>query len=146
MTPLLPAVAGGLITVGLLGLVIGIQPSPIAPKAPNRPRIAIDPRTRMLLIAGFGLGLLGWVITGWVLAFVIAPVAVIGLPILLAAPTAAAKINPSLRAGIELINLGAVADMPLAQIVHGGRRHEIDSFRPLCKKRCKCFKPRFRFT
>ena len=47
----------------------------------------------MLLLAGVGLGLLGWVITGWVLALVIAPVAVIGLPALLSAPPAATQIN-----------------------------------------------------
>ena len=47
----------------------------------------------MLLLVGVGLGLLGWVITGWVLALVIAPVAVIGLPALLSAPPAATQIN-----------------------------------------------------
>ena len=47
----------------------------------------------MLLLVGIGLGLLGWVITGWVLALVIAPVAVIGLPALLSAPPAATQIN-----------------------------------------------------
>jgi Flp pilus assembly protein TadB len=47
----------------------------------------------MLLLAGLGFGVLGWVVTGWVLALVIAPVAVIGLPMLLAAPPAATQIN-----------------------------------------------------
>jgi Flp pilus assembly protein TadB len=94
VTPLLAAVAGGLIAVGLLGIVVGVRPAPIAAtKAPGRSRIAINSRTRMLLLTGLGLGVLGWVVTGWVLAFVIAPAAVIGLPTLLAAPTAAAKIN-----------------------------------------------------
>jgi Flp pilus assembly protein TadB len=46
----------------------------------------------MLLLAGIGLGLAGWLITGWVLALVIAPVAVIGLPILLSTPPAATQI------------------------------------------------------
>jgi Flp pilus assembly protein TadB len=54
---------------------------------------ALTSRTRMLLVLGVGLGLLGWAITGWVLALVIAPVAVIGLPALLSAPPAATQIN-----------------------------------------------------
>jgi Flp pilus assembly protein TadB len=47
----------------------------------------------MLLLAGLGLGLLGWVVTGWVLALLIGPAATLGLPILLAAPPAATRIN-----------------------------------------------------
>jgi Flp pilus assembly protein TadB len=47
----------------------------------------------MLVLAGLGLGVLGWVVTGWVLALVIAPAATLGLPILLAAPPAATRIN-----------------------------------------------------
>jgi Flp pilus assembly protein TadB len=47
----------------------------------------------MLLLIGFGLGVLCWVITGWVLALVIAPVAVVGLPTLLSAPPATTQIN-----------------------------------------------------
>ena len=43
-------------------------------------------RTRLLLLAGAALGLVGWLITGWILALVIAPIAVIGLPILLSRP------------------------------------------------------------
>ena len=49
-------------------------------------------RTRLLLLAGVALGLVGWLITGWILALVIAPIAVIGLPILLSAPPAATQI------------------------------------------------------
>lgn len=47
----------------------------------------------MLLLIGLGVGLAGWAVTGWVLAVVIAPVAVIGLPALLAAPPAAIQIT-----------------------------------------------------
>jgi Flp pilus assembly protein TadB len=47
----------------------------------------------MLLLVGIGLGIVGWVVTGWVLALVIAPAAVIGLPVLLAAAPAATQIS-----------------------------------------------------
>ena len=46
----------------------------------------------MLLLVGLVLGLVGWLVTGWVLALVIAPIAVMGLPVLLTAPPAATQI------------------------------------------------------
>jgi len=96
VTPLLPALAGGLIAIGILGIVVGLRPT-AEPARENRLArrrgVALTSRTRMLLLVGVGLGLFGWVITGWVLALVITPVAVIGLPALLSAPTAATQIN-----------------------------------------------------
>ena len=67
----------------------GRQPCRPARSAARAVASNLPARTRMLLLAGIGLGLLGWLITGWVLALVIAPVAVIGLPTLLSAPPAA---------------------------------------------------------
>jgi Flp pilus assembly protein TadB len=93
MTTILPAVAGGLIALGLLGVVIGMRPT----ATPRRERTAVSTRiplrrTRVLLLAGGALGLVGWLVTGWILALVIAPVAVIGLPVLLSTPPAATQI------------------------------------------------------
>jgi Flp pilus assembly protein TadB len=94
MTVFIPALAGGLVALGLLGLVIGLRPAAVPPRESTRPRLRRGPtrRTRLLLLAGGALGLVGWLITGWILALVIAPIAVIGLPILLSAPPAATQI------------------------------------------------------
>lgn len=96
MNPLIPSLAGGLIAIGILGVIVGLRPTAVPsrerPAARGR-RFVLTSRTRMLLLVGFGLGLLGWVITGWVLAMVIGPVAVIGLPALLSAPPAAIQIT-----------------------------------------------------
>lgn len=93
MTPLLPGLAGGLIALGIFGIVIGLRPTARPPRetVANRRR-GLAPRTRMLLLVGLVLGLVGWLVTGWVLALVIAPIAVIGLPVLLTAPPAATQI------------------------------------------------------
>lgn len=94
MTPLLPGLAGGLIALGIFGIVIGLRPTARPPRettVPNRPR-GLAPRTRMLLLVSLVLGLVGWLVTGWVLTLVIAPIAVIGLPVLLTAPPAATQI------------------------------------------------------
>lgn len=94
MTTILPALAGGLVALGLLGVVIGLRPTGTPPRERTalRKRRIPQRRTRVLLLAGGALGLVGWLITGWILALVIAPVAVIGLPILLSAPPAATQI------------------------------------------------------
>jgi Flp pilus assembly protein TadB len=94
MTVFIPALAGGLVALGLLGLVIGLRPAAVPPPQSTRARRRRGPtrRTRLLLLAGGALGLVGWLITGWILALVIAPIAVIGLPILLSAPPAATQI------------------------------------------------------
>lgn len=95
MTVFIPALAGGLVALGLLGLVIGLRPAAVPPQQSTRARRGRGPtrRTRLLLLAGGALGLVGWLITGWILALVIAPIAVIGLPILLSAPPAATQIT-----------------------------------------------------
>jgi Flp pilus assembly protein TadB len=94
MTTILPALAGGLIALGILGIVIGLRPAAVPSRESTRRRRRRGPtrRTRLLLLAGAALGLVGWLITGWILALVIAPIAVIRLPILLSAPPAATQI------------------------------------------------------
>lgn len=93
MTPLVPAVAGALVTAGLLVLTVGVMRRPERLPAPTRrartsslPRVSR--RTRALLLAGTGAGALVAVLTGWFVAIVLVPAAVAGLPVLLSAPPA----------------------------------------------------------
>ena len=94
MIPLIPGVAGALLVAGVIGVSVGLRPAPAAPPSPtrSRPRVAVSRRHRLLLLTGIGVGIVGWLITGWALALVIAPVAVIGLPILLSPPPSATRI------------------------------------------------------
>ena len=99
MTPLLPALAGALVVAGVIGLFVGLRRSPVREAAPARrsslsKRLArMDKRTKTLLLVGLGLGALVYLFTGWVIALVLAPVAVAGLPALLMAPASTARID-----------------------------------------------------
>jgi Flp pilus assembly protein TadB len=94
---LVPALAGALIVAGLLGVAIGLRPSerPTArfQSTALRRMTAMSKRTRMLVLAGLGVGVLAWLITGWPLALLAGPVAVVGLPMLLSSSSATARIE-----------------------------------------------------
>jgi len=103
MTPLVPAVAGALIVAGLIGMVIALLPAPPRPPRPARTvtpfgqvgqRFSqLNPRTRTLIVGGAAAGLLAALVTGWVIAIVLVPAAIIGIPLLLTPPPAAASIE-----------------------------------------------------
>jgi Flp pilus assembly protein TadB len=95
---LVPALAGALVVAGLLGLVAGLRrtavPAPVRTRSTHLSRLRrLSHRTRILLLAGLGGGILAWLVTGWVLALVAVPVAAVGLPMLVSAPPAAARIE-----------------------------------------------------
>jgi Flp pilus assembly protein TadB len=94
VTALVPGIAGALIVAGILAAVVGLRPAPERHASATQPlhRIQISRRTRLMIIVGLGIGLVGWLVTGWALALVIGPVAVIGLPLLLAPPPSATQI------------------------------------------------------
>lgn len=94
MIVLVPAVAGALVVGGLIALVVGLRPSPVVER-PSRPRQVqtITKRTRMLLLGGFAAGVVAFLVTGWVLALLVVPVAFVGLPILLSSSSAAHRIE-----------------------------------------------------
>ncbi|WP_249423711.1 type II secretion system F family protein [Nocardioides coralli] len=94
MIVLVPALAGALVVGGLIALVVGLRPSHVVER-PSRPRKVrtITKQTRMLLLGGLATGTVAFLVTGWVLALVIVPVAFVGLPILLSSSSAAERIE-----------------------------------------------------
>ena len=86
MTPLIPAFGGALVVLGILGVIAELRERPVRTPAPVRhrlPTIRVPKRTRWLLAAGLVLGVTAALLTGWLLAVVVIPVAAIGLPVLL---------------------------------------------------------------
>ena len=106
MTPAVPALAGALMVVGIIGLAVGVRPRPERPAAPRHTAITpwrqrrqlnrlrrVSRRTRLLLSGGVVAGLAVALVTGWLVAAVIVPAAIAGLPVLLSAPASAARID-----------------------------------------------------
>lgn len=87
-------ILGAALGLGLVAVVVGLTPTPPAPPRPSGSgtRFAMSKRSRLALLAGLGGGLLAWQITGWVLAIVVVPVAVLGLPALLSGSDAKTQI------------------------------------------------------
>jgi len=99
----LPAVFGACIVIGLIGMAYALIPAPPKPPRPTRTvtpfgRLGsrfgrLDRRTRLLVIGGAVTGLLVALLTGWVIAIVLVPAAIVGIPLLLTPPPAAASIE-----------------------------------------------------
>ena len=88
MNPLVPALVSVLGVGGVMGLVAGLRRVPVPAGAPKTTRfltrLAIVPRR--VLISGLlaaGAGVLVALLSGWVIAIVLFPLAAIGLPVLL---------------------------------------------------------------
>ena len=96
MTALVPAIGGALVVVGIIGVIVGVIPQPERPAAPRRrsplSRLRFSRRSRLLLGAGVIAGAIVAIVTGWLLAIVIAPLAAVGLPFLLSASDAQDRI------------------------------------------------------
>ncbi len=97
MRLLVPALAGALVVAGIIGVGIGLRPTPDSSSPRKAPRSLIkvrnvSRRTRTLLVAGLGAGLIAWLATGWILAVLLMPIAAVGLPVLLSAPPEATRI------------------------------------------------------
>ena len=99
MTALLPALLGAMILAGLVGAVYALRPRVPAPKVERVPsslerRLSgMSPRSRIVLLFSVVAGFLVALLTGWIAAVVILPTAALGLPYLLSAPPAEARIR-----------------------------------------------------
>ena len=97
MTPLLPALAGALITTGLLVAAVGLRQRPAAPPKPRRVRRTrkhrMSKQTRVLLLTGVLAGVAVALLTGWFIAILVAPAVIAGLPVLLSAPPAGKEVK-----------------------------------------------------
>jgi tight adherence protein B len=97
MTALVPALGGALIVAGLIGVVVGLIPQPVRTAAPRRRpmirRFVVSRRTGALLLGGLGVGVVVALLSGWLLAVLLVPVAVAGLPVLLSAGGAQERIG-----------------------------------------------------
>lgn len=94
MIVLVPALAGALVIGGLLALIAGLRPSPVVERlSPPRKVRKISKQTRILLLSGVFAAVLAFLVTGWILALVVVPVAFVGLPTLLSASSASARIE-----------------------------------------------------
>jgi tight adherence protein B len=92
-TTVLAAVAGAMVSAGMVLVVVGLVPTttPLRVREPRtRPaRRGAWARWRWGLAAGAGL--LGWVLTGWPVAFPAVAAGVLGLPVLLGTAAQAAR-------------------------------------------------------
>lgn len=99
MNALLSAVFGALTVLGIIGAGLALRPYTPAPKAPRVPSplqrrlTGLSPRSRVALAVSLGVGVLLALLTGWLAAVVILPAAALGLPYLLSAPPAEARIR-----------------------------------------------------
>ena len=103
-TALVPGLGGALVVAGIIGVLVGLRPAQVKPPAPARTRAGfvgrltggltgLSPRNRLLVGIGVGAGVLVALLTGWLVAIVLAPAAVVGLPILLSAPPSSDRID-----------------------------------------------------
>ena len=111
---------GALVGASLIWFVVALIPAPRpepGPSSSGRSVRGLPGRTRLMLAVGLGGGLGAWWVTGWVLAVVIVPVAVTGLPALLATSGATQQISrleamqewTRSLAGVLIVGLGLEA-------------------------------------
>ena len=102
---LLPALGGAMVVGGLIGIVVGFRMVPPAPPGPSRKgslgrrgglvdRVRSMSKTmRAALLVGFAVGVVVALLTGWLIAIIVLPAAVVGLPVLLSTPPSSARID-----------------------------------------------------
>lgn len=140
MTGVLAALAGAMIAGGILGIITGLRPAPITettrvarPSRPWRRRwVAVPPARRWATLAALVAGVIVAAVTGWMIAIVILPVAVLGMPILLASPGDTGRIDKLDGIAEWTRNLSGVlvAGQGLEQALTASLRSCPDAIRP----------------
>lgn len=104
MTPFLAAMAAMCVLGGLLLLVAGARRRPALPAPTSTTLVSsrltrslsnsgrLSRRSRLLLLAGFVIGLLVWLLTGWIIALLVLPAVAVLLPTLLVTSDGTASI------------------------------------------------------
>lgn len=141
---LLPALGGAMIVAGLIGIVAGFRKVPPAPAGPSRkgslgrPGGLVDrfrsmSRTmRLAMLAGFGVGVVVALLTGWLIAIVVLPAAVVGLPVLLSTPPSSARIDrlEAMEEWARSLSSGLTAGRGLDQALIKSLRTAPEAIRP----------------
>ena len=89
MPTIIPALSGALVAAGIIGVILGARRrEPTGPTARSRSSLStrwgkVTPRTRLLLLVGLGVGLVAYLVSGWIIAIPVGPVLVAGVPALL---------------------------------------------------------------
>ncbi len=105
MSPFAAALVAVLILGGLLLVAIGMLTQPAVARPATRGQrikarfVAITGgrsndarRLRTLLTIGLAIGMVGWLFTGWLILVILAPAALVGLPVLLTPPATATPV------------------------------------------------------
>ncbi|MCK9871417.1 type II secretion system F family protein [Nocardiopsis dassonvillei] len=100
---LLAAACGAGLAAGLLAVIVGWRPVVSAAPRPGVRRL--ERRTTLFLLSGAAAGIVGWAATGWVVALILGPVAVFGIPYLLGGGREATRAIARLEAVEEWVRL-----------------------------------------
>lgn len=140
MTGVLAALAGAMIAGGILGIIAGLRPASIPetkwasyPSGLWRRRwVVVSPARRWATLAALVAGVVVAAVTGWMIAIVILPVAVLGMPILLASPGDTGRIDKLDGIAEWTRNLSGVlvAGQGLEQALTASLRSCPDAIRP----------------
>ena len=140
MTGVLAALAGAMIAGGILGIITGLRPAPTQEtKRAARPSrhwwsrwVAVPPARRWATLAALIVGVVVAAVSGWMIAIVILPVAVLGMPILLASAGDTGRIDKLDGIAEWTRNLSGVlvAGQGLEQALTASLRSCPDAIRP----------------
>ncbi|MEJ7833257.1 MAG: type II secretion system F family protein [Nocardioides sp.] len=141
---LLPALGGAMVVAGLIGIVVGFRKVPPPPPGPARrgalgrpgglvDRVRSMSRTmRTALLVGFAVGVAVALLTGWLIAIIVLPAAVVGLPVLLSTPPSSARIDrlEAMEEWARSLSSGLTAGRGLDQALIKSLRSTPDVIRP----------------